>query len=134
MSKDPGTPETRARLAPHPIDMLLKRNYISQEHFDAAWQIEEAFLSLTSPVSLRMMRFDGEGYELRPPSFLAHLTSRQEAQVRAYNDWVRQLVRMERPDIHGAVVDAMTEAITLRQIEQQRRWRNGTAKARIRAG
>jgi hypothetical protein len=122
------TRATAARLQPDPIETLHERGRVSDRQRDAALEIRVAFGEVVAGVMMRSPRYDGT----RGSSFVGVGSGVELATAGAigrrkrYRRWAEALgTRM--PDALAITIDVVVDGRSLRQVDGERRWRNGRA-------
>jgi hypothetical protein len=122
------TRATAARLQPDPIETLHQRGSLSDRQRDAALEIRVAFAEVVGAAMLRSPRYDGTrgsgffgtggGVEL---STVAAIGRRKR-----YRRWA-EVLGARLPDALAITIDVVVDGRSLRQVDGERRWRNGRA-------
>ena len=119
------TRATAARLQPDPIETLHRRGALSDRQRDAALEIRVAFTEVASRAMMRSPRYDGTR-GARTFGGVEMATSAAIARRKRYRRWAEALAA-RLPDAVAIAIDVVVDGRSLRQVDTERRWRNGRA-------
>ena len=128
------TPETRTKAREGVIGLLEKRKFLWPEHVEAAWLIEDGYRAFTSPVAVKLMKYEHAGWDHRPPEVIASMGDRLVEIVHDYFEWSENLVQSKRGVVQAVTLDLVFDGKGLKQTERLRGLEPGAAKHSLRDG
>jgi len=119
------TRATASRLQPDPIETLHERGSITERQRDAALEIRVEFTEIASGAMMRSPRYDGTR-GARTFGGVETVTAASIARRKRYRRWTGALAA-RLPDAVAIAIDVVVDGRSLRQVDAERRWRNGRA-------
>ena len=122
---DRGTPETRAKLRPDPLLVMLKRrDDFWPEHLQAGQEILDIYMAVGKPLGVRQMAVEPtvDGSKRKEPLWLPHKLDTAYRTV--YRPWT---FRLHERNMGGLVMAGVIERETMRELDRRFKVRKGTA-------
>jgi hypothetical protein len=119
------TRATAARLQPDPIETLHQRGSLSDRQRDAALEIRVAFAEVVGGAMMRSPRYDGTRGS-RSLGGIELATAAAIGRRKRYRRWA-EAFGARVPDALAITIDVVVDGRSLRQVDGERRWRNGRA-------
>lgn len=127
MRRAGATEETRAKLRPDPIFILLRDGIIDDGGARDLHQIARGYQLTTMDVSLRLASYERVDGSLRDTA----LKPDDLDAIRLFAAWWPALKDAGLQQAWTAVIDLCVDGMSLRAIDEVRAWRHGTARERV---
>jgi glycine/D-amino acid oxidase-like deaminating enzyme len=124
------TPETRAKLRPDPLFVLLREGVIDDGGARDLHQIARGYQLTTMDVSLRLASYERVDGSLRDTA----LKPDDLDAIKLFAAWWPALKDAGLQQAWTAVIDLCVDGMSLRAIDEVRAWRHGTARERVLEG